>query len=177
MKHGLFVRGTRPLNRVWMALAVGAAAWLSACGGGGSTAAQEGSGATAFSAPQVSGARDLVVGEVEFANGVAAMSASGIYGDAGARVLTENDPRGKGFLAELAGKWESEAAKVDASVRLVLVRTSMVMSRKDGALGRLEPGHGTAGNGGRRIGARVHPVRERHVLELCIGSELLAPRK
>ena len=66
-------------------------------------------------------------------------SASGFYGDTGTRVAVETDPNGKGFLAELAGKWEAEAAKVDASVRLVLARTSMVMSRKDGALGRLLP--------------------------------------
>jgi uncharacterized protein (TIGR01777 family) len=66
-------------------------------------------------------------------------SASGIYGDAGARVLTENDPRGKGFLADLASAWEAEASKVDSSVRLVLARTTMVMSRKLGALGRLLP--------------------------------------
>jgi uncharacterized protein (TIGR01777 family) len=66
-------------------------------------------------------------------------SASGIYGDAGERVLTENDPRGKGFLADLASAWEAEASKVDSSVRLVLARTTMVMSRKLGALGRLLP--------------------------------------
>ncbi|MEN9989325.1 MAG: hypothetical protein RL508_304 [Actinomycetota bacterium] len=66
-------------------------------------------------------------------------SASGFYGDAGSRVLTEADPKGTGFLAELAAQWEQEAAKVDPSVRLVLARTTMVMSRKLGALGRLLP--------------------------------------
>jgi uncharacterized protein len=66
-------------------------------------------------------------------------SASGYYGDTGTRSALESDPNGTGFLAELAGKWEAEATKVDASVRLVLVRTSMVMSRKLGALGRLLP--------------------------------------
>lgn len=66
-------------------------------------------------------------------------SASGFYGDTGTRVAVETDPNGNGFLAELAGRWEAEAAKVDASVRLVLARTSMVMSRTDGALGRLLP--------------------------------------
>jgi uncharacterized protein (TIGR01777 family) len=66
-------------------------------------------------------------------------SASGFYGDAGDRVLTEADPVGTGFLAELASKWEATAAGVDASVRLVLIRTTMVLSRSKGALGRLLP--------------------------------------
>lgn len=66
-------------------------------------------------------------------------SASGFYGDAGDRVLTENDPKGTGFLADLAGQWEETAARVDPSVRLVLVRTTMVLSRTKGALGRLLP--------------------------------------
>jgi len=66
-------------------------------------------------------------------------SASGFYGDAGDRVLTEADSVGKGFLAELASKWEATAAGVDSSVRLVLIRTTMVLSRSKGALGRLLP--------------------------------------
>ena len=66
-------------------------------------------------------------------------SASGFYGDAGARVLTEADPKGKGFLADLASQWEQEACKVDAGVRVVLARTTMVLSRTKGALGRLLP--------------------------------------
>ena len=66
-------------------------------------------------------------------------SASGIYGDAGARVLTETDPRGKGFLADLASAWEIEASKADPSVRVILARTTMVLSRRLGALGRLLP--------------------------------------
>jgi uncharacterized protein (TIGR01777 family) len=57
-------------------------------------------------------------------------SASGIYGDAGARVLTESDPRGTGFLADLASQWETVAGQVDPSVRLILARTTMVLSRK-----------------------------------------------
>ena len=66
-------------------------------------------------------------------------SASGFYGDTGQATVDESAPNGSGFLAELAGKWEAEAAKVDSSVRLVLARTSMVMSRRLGALSRLLP--------------------------------------
>jgi len=66
-------------------------------------------------------------------------SASGFYGDAGERVLTEADRVGAGFLAELASKWEATATGVDSSVRLVLIRTTMVLSRSKGALGRLLP--------------------------------------
>jgi uncharacterized protein (TIGR01777 family) len=66
-------------------------------------------------------------------------SASGIYGDTGDTLLAESAPRGKGFLADLASAWESEAMKAQSGVRVVLVRTTMVLSRKLGALGRLLP--------------------------------------
>ena len=66
-------------------------------------------------------------------------SASGFYGDTGSKVLTEADPKGAGFLADLAAQWEQTAAGVDPSVRLVLARTTMVLSRRLGALGRLLP--------------------------------------
>jgi len=66
-------------------------------------------------------------------------SASGIYGDTGDVLLTETAPIGNGFLADLASAWEAEASKAPSSVRVVLVRTTMVLSRKLGALGRLLP--------------------------------------
>lgn len=66
-------------------------------------------------------------------------SASGIYGDSGDLLLKEGAPRGEGFLAELASAWEREAMKAPAGVRVVLARTTMVLSRKKGALGRLLP--------------------------------------
>lgn len=64
-------------------------------------------------------------------------SASGIYGDQGDAWLDESSPKGEGFLADLAYQWE-EAAKL-ANTRVVLVRTTMVMSKKLGALGKLLP--------------------------------------
>jgi uncharacterized protein (TIGR01777 family) len=64
-------------------------------------------------------------------------SASGVYGDQGDKWLDETAPRGEGFLADLAHRWEQEAEK--ASCRVVLVRTTMVMSKKLGALGKLLP--------------------------------------
>lgn len=66
-------------------------------------------------------------------------SASGFYGEGGSRLLTESDSAGRGFLADLASRWEQTAAGVDSSVRLVLIRTTMVLSRERGALGRLLP--------------------------------------
>jgi len=66
-------------------------------------------------------------------------SASGFYGDSGDKLLSENSPKGTGFLSDLAHAWEQEALKAPTEVRVVLARTTMVMSRKLGALGRLLP--------------------------------------
>jgi len=66
-------------------------------------------------------------------------SASGIYGDTGDAWLDEAAPVGTGFLAELASAWEAEAMRASTKTRVVLARTTMVMSRKLGALGRLLP--------------------------------------
>ncbi len=64
-------------------------------------------------------------------------SASGYYGDCGDQELSETSPKGTGFLSDLAAQWEQEALK--ANTRVVLARTTMVMSKKLGALGKLLP--------------------------------------
>jgi uncharacterized protein len=64
-------------------------------------------------------------------------SASGFYGEGGSSWLSEESPKGKGFLSDLAHNWEQEAMK--ARARVVLIRTTLVMSRKKGALGPLMP--------------------------------------
>ena len=64
-------------------------------------------------------------------------SASGIYGDRGDEWLDESSSKGEGFLSDLAFEWEKAANKADT--RVVLVRTTLVMSRKLGALGKLMP--------------------------------------
>lgn len=64
-------------------------------------------------------------------------SASGFYGEGGNKWLTEESPKGEGFLSDLAHNWEQEALK--ARARVVLIRTTLVMSRKKGALGPLMP--------------------------------------
>lgn len=64
-------------------------------------------------------------------------SASGIYGDRADELLDETAGKGEGFLSDLASAWEAEAQK--ANTRVVLARTTLVMSKKLGALGRLLP--------------------------------------
>lgn len=64
-------------------------------------------------------------------------SASGIYGDRGDELLSEDSGKGEGFLSDLAFNWEQAALK--AKTRVVLIRTTMVMSKKLGALGKLLP--------------------------------------
>jgi uncharacterized protein (TIGR01777 family) len=64
-------------------------------------------------------------------------SASGFYGEGGDSWLSEESPKGEGLLSDLANDWELEAHK--ARTRVVLVRTTLVMSRRLGALGKLLP--------------------------------------
>jgi uncharacterized protein len=65
-------------------------------------------------------------------------SAVGIYGASGDLPITENQPPGSGFLAEIAQAWENSTAGVAArGVRRVIVRTGVVLSRQGGALPKL----------------------------------------
>ena len=65
-------------------------------------------------------------------------SATGYYGDRGEALTTEDAPRGTGFLAEVADKWEASTAAAPAlGVRRVVVRTSVVLDAGGGALPRM----------------------------------------
>jgi uncharacterized protein (TIGR01777 family) len=57
-------------------------------------------------------------------------SAVGYYGDTGSRTVTEQDPAGSDFLAEVCRQWEAAtAAAEDAGVRVVRMRTGLVLGR------------------------------------------------
>lgn len=77
-------------------------------------------------------------------------SAIGIYGaDRGDEMLTEDSPRGDGFLADVVAGWENAAAAAaEGGVRVVTVRTGIVQSPRGGSL-RLQFPLFAAGLGGR----------------------------
>ncbi len=64
-------------------------------------------------------------------------SAVGFYGDRPDEDLTESSPRGEGFLPDIVEQWESAALQVPSGVRVVLLRTGIVVGR-GGAFGPLE---------------------------------------
>lgn len=67
-------------------------------------------------------------------------SAVGYYGDTGDRVVDETAPPGSGHLAELCRSWEAAtAAASQGGVRVVLMRTGLVLSAKGGLMSRLRP--------------------------------------
>ena len=61
-------------------------------------------------------------------------SAIGFYGERGEEELTEASPHGVGFLADTVEKWETEALRASGEVRVVLMRTAVVLAQKSGAL-------------------------------------------
>lgn len=76
-------------------------------------------------------------------------SAVGYYGDRGDEELTEQSGPGSGFLADVVRAWEdSTAAASEAGIRVVHLRTGLVMSAKGGALAETLPIF-KAGLGGR----------------------------
>jgi uncharacterized protein (TIGR01777 family) len=63
---------------------------------------------------------------------------TGIYGDRGDEVLTEESPPGQGFLAEVGRAWEAAADPARATgVRVVSFRQGIVLTRAGGALARM----------------------------------------
>ncbi|MCB9545248.1 MAG: TIGR01777 family protein [Myxococcales bacterium] len=82
-------------------------------------------------------------------------SATGLYGDGGDTVLTEESPPGEGFLASVCVDWEAAtAAAAEAGARVVQARIGIVLDPAGGALGKMLPlfkrGLGSRLGGGRQ---------------------------
>jgi uncharacterized protein (TIGR01777 family) len=65
-------------------------------------------------------------------------SAIGFYGNRGELPVDESSPRGTGFLADLTEAWEAATRPVElAGIRVVHLRTGVVLSPDGGALGKM----------------------------------------
>jgi uncharacterized protein (TIGR01777 family) len=110
------------------------------------------------------GTRNLVAGlrAAEPRPGVlVSASAVGWYGPHGDEVLTEAAPAGDDFLAQVCVAWEREAAAAEElGVRVVRVRTGVVLDKEGGALAKMLPffklGGGGPVAGGRQYMSWVH---------------------
>lgn len=80
-------------------------------------------------------------------------SAVGWYGDTGERLVTEEQPAGTDFASELCGAWEDAAHTAsELGIRVVCVRTGLVLAKQGGFLSKLLPAFrlglgGPLGNG------------------------------
>jgi len=92
---------------------------------------------------RVAGTRHLVEALAELPRLPAALicaSAIGYYGDRGDELLDETAPPGNGYLPEVCLAWEHEAQAAEAlGVRVVRIRTGMVLDPRGGALARMLP--------------------------------------
>ena len=71
-------------------------------------------------------------------NVLVSMSAIGYYGDRGNEVVTEESGPGQGFLADVCRQWEASTdAATRKGIRVVHLRTGLVLSRTGGALAKI----------------------------------------
>ena len=105
-------------------------------------------------------------------------SAVGYYGDRGDELLEEDAIPGAGYLAAVAERWEREAAAAEQlRIRVVYLRTGVVLARGGGALPRMAAPF-RAGVGGRLGTGRqwmpwVHIDDVVGLIELALGDEEL----
>jgi uncharacterized protein (TIGR01777 family) len=112
----------------------------------------------------------------------ALLQASGIgaYGSRGEDVLDEDEPIGTTFFATVVRQWEAatEPAR-DAGVRVVHLRTGVVLSSHGGALGRLLPliklGVGGRFGDGRQFWPWITLTDEVRAIEHLLTSQVHGP--
>ncbi|MFY9611654.1 MAG: TIGR01777 family oxidoreductase [Blastocatellia bacterium] len=87
--------------------------------------------------------RNLVAGLRSAGSRPAALisgSAVGFYGDRGDEQLDETASMGRGFMSEICRDWENEAASAsELGIRVVQLRTGVVLSPEGGALKKMLP--------------------------------------
>ncbi len=113
---------------------------------------------------RVVGTRNLVAGVSAAAHPPRALvsaSAMGYYGNRGEDVLSEREPPGGDFLAEVCRDWETEALRAqEAGVRTAALRFATILSSTGGLLGVTRPvyrlGLGARLGGGRQWWSWIH---------------------
>lgn len=110
------------------------------------------------------------------------LQASGIgaYGDRGDDVLTEDEPLGRTFFAGVVRQWEAATTPAeDAGVRVVHLRTGIVLGPQGGALGRLLPlvrlGVGGRLGSGRQFWPWITLVDEVRAIEHLLTTDVDGP--
>ena len=87
-------------------------------------------------------------------------SASGYYGARGDERVTEDDPPGRDWLADVVVRWERQADAAKAATRVVKVRTGIVLDAGGGALEKMltpfKAGVGGPIGGGRQYMPWIH---------------------
>jgi len=66
-------------------------------------------------------------------------SASGYYGPRKDEIIDESAPPGRGWLAEVVGRWERQADTAKIGTRTVVIRTGIVLDAGGGALAKMLP--------------------------------------
>jgi len=67
-------------------------------------------------------------------------SAIGFYGNRGSEVLTEESPRGQGFLSDVCAEWEKAAEPAaKKGIRTVFLRIGVILASQGGALKKMLP--------------------------------------
>jgi len=102
-------------------------------------------------------------------------SAIGFYGADPDRIFDESADSGKGFLAEVTLKWEQAAHGLDKSVRLVFLRTGIVLDSEGGALQQMmmpfKFGVGGHIGSGRQWFSWIHIDDEVRAIEFLLENE------
>ncbi len=107
-------------------------------------------------------------------------SAVGFYGDCGEHEIDEGAPLGTGFLAEVCNAWENATKPAsDAGIRVVYLRTGLVMAKSGGALAAMLPAFKMGAGGPMGSGRQYMPwiALSDHVRAIlhCIDTELSGP--
>ncbi|MEA2186329.1 MAG: uncharacterized protein QOK16_1340 [Solirubrobacteraceae bacterium] len=82
-------------------------------------------------------------------------SASGYYGARGDEPVTESDPPGRDWLADVCVRWERQADAAKSATRVVKMRTGIVLDAEGGALAKML-GPFKAGVGGPIAGGKQY---------------------
>jgi uncharacterized protein len=102
-------------------------------------------------------------------------SAIGYYGDRGDSIIDESSGPGSGFAAEVVVEWEKTAHEADGVLRLVVVRTGLVLDPRDGLLKQLllpfKLGVGGPIAGGKQYMSWIHIDDEVGLMLWALGDE------